>query len=269
MWLVKRGRRVGLFIGTFSFFLLVLTLAIRSGKTSSEGLMIPPECLDLGEVWRQPDFRCNLPVQNPTAVDADILDFATSCNCVSIEPRSLQVPAGQQATIRLKLDLTRSTINQGVTPIEDFRAEIFPRIKGRSIYHTGWTVRARVRRALTFTPPVADFGDNLIRGKIHPPRNVIAHANVGLGGLTATCDPKQALVNVIRLADSPEEYQLTLQLRAKDARWHPELQYHVQSLDARRHADPATSTACHRTCKGRCPGYTLDGRIRCLPHRYH
>ncbi len=76
--------------------------------------------LDLGEVWERRDFLHPLVIRNRRSATAEIQGFVASCGCLTVESRSLAVPPGETATVRLKLDLSHRApheLGQAVRPL--------------------------------------------------------------------------------------------------------------------------------------------------------
>src|SRR5262249_45577904 len=70
-----------------------------------EGLRIKASALRFGEAWEERRFVWKLPIQNVTNHDIKIKDFALSCGCLDIEPRTLTIFAGETHEVALKVDL--------------------------------------------------------------------------------------------------------------------------------------------------------------------
>src|SRR5579871_5337245 len=73
--------------------------------STMDGLFIDSTALNLGELWEDPDCVRTLTVENRNDRRIEIVNFSTSCDCTSIEPRSLSLEPGQSREIRVKLDL--------------------------------------------------------------------------------------------------------------------------------------------------------------------
>src|SRR6266849_4991614 len=72
-----------------------------------EGLSVKRSALDFGEPWEEKNFVWKLPIQNVTNRDIRVHDFALSCGCLEIEPKSLTIPAQETREVALKVDLTQ------------------------------------------------------------------------------------------------------------------------------------------------------------------
>ena len=71
------------------------------------GLVVNQSDLEIGEVWEEKDFETVLPIYNQTATPIEVVNFAVSCGCLMVEPRSLTIPAKEIALVRLRLDLAK------------------------------------------------------------------------------------------------------------------------------------------------------------------
>src|SRR5262245_40520295 len=71
----------------------------------ADGLAVDPQHLNFGEVWEDGAFGWVLPVENRGPSEVAIERFATSCDCTSIDPPSLTIPAGETRAVRLQLNL--------------------------------------------------------------------------------------------------------------------------------------------------------------------
>src|SRR5262249_52816263 len=103
-WL-GRGRGLALLLGACG--VCSWCAVVQKGRgPDSTGLWVSPERLNFGEVWEAEQFRWVLPVTNGSGEDIEIVNFATSCNCLSVEPRAVVIPAGQTVEVNLVLNLT-------------------------------------------------------------------------------------------------------------------------------------------------------------------
>lgn len=72
-------------------------------------LTVDPSALDVGEIdeGTTPVFR--LPIRNQTSEAIHVRDFVFHCTCLSIEPRSFTIPAGDTIDVRLPFSLPART----------------------------------------------------------------------------------------------------------------------------------------------------------------
>jgi hypothetical protein len=163
-------------------------VAHKGTGADNTGLRVAPEHLNLGEVWEEEQFRWVVPVTNSSGEDVEVVKFATSCNCLSVEPRAVVIPAGQTVGLNLVLNLTGKSSQQANRRGRDFQVHLFPQLRAGLPYQPGWTLRGRVLRPIDFAPPFVDFGESLVRGRSFPSRKVQVKAFTPLGQPEATCD---------------------------------------------------------------------------------
>ncbi len=184
-------------------------MASRHVGDANQGLSVDGSSLDFGEVWEVRDFSWNLPVHNNTTEEVRVGEFTASCSCLSIEPRTLVIPAGQTVPIHLLLDLTTKAVpptaqNQRneAKSVADFAVQVAPRIANSPAPPIVWTIRGRVRKALAFSEPQLDFGESLVRGHPFQPKIIRVTAHLPLVSLHAKCNPALALVHVKASGDT-------------------------------------------------------------------
>lgn len=178
---------------------------VESVSPDESGLVADPRFLDFGEVWEDADFHWKLPIRNVTAQVIEILDFVTSCTCVSLRPRSFSLAPGETKEVEMSLDLTpRLRLPQGQ---EVFEASLLPKIKGALPRTQGWLLRGRVRELLKFNPPAAAFGD-LIRGQTVPSILVKIETSLPLRKLSTEGKENHVCVSVVQ--KEPRRFELSV-----------------------------------------------------------
>jgi hypothetical protein len=90
------------------------------------GLAIEDAALDFGAVWVRPDFTHTLTIHNQRSAPTEIQDFRASCGCISIEPRTLKIPARGSAEVRVAVDLTPRQAYEVAQTDRPFAVEIRP-----------------------------------------------------------------------------------------------------------------------------------------------
>lgn len=113
---------------------------------------MPPEELNLGDVWEVPAFDRVIHVTNPTSEPVAVDGWKRDCDCHLVEPASMTVEPGATVAVRLRLNLT----DHGVTSPGDrpVRISLTPLIPGRA--NPGgptWELRGRVK---PYVGPVPD-----------------------------------------------------------------------------------------------------------------
>jgi hypothetical protein len=168
-----------------------------------EGLEINGSNLDFGEAWEQRKFSWKLPIRNKTGRDINVLDFAFSCGCIDIEPKSLTIPAKQEREIELRIDLTQQRgfpnlqdherpFAVGITPIQDRRA--WPR--------GSWGVYGIVKSRVTLDKLAINFGDSPVSGEPPVTQTAVALVHIPAEMLAARYDSNVISV-AVRKRESP------------------------------------------------------------------
>jgi hypothetical protein len=172
-------------------------------------LVVDERSLWFGDAWETKGFAWTLPVANQSGQDVEVLGFVTSCDCVSVQPKSLRIAPGETAQVRLQLDLTQADAptKEAIRP---FAVDVVPFIQGGLPPTAPWTVRGRVKKALSWEPRFVDFGEGLVRGQPFPEQTVVVTAHTPLAKLTAELDPACGTVRVRPLKDKEPRYQLTV-----------------------------------------------------------
>lgn len=89
------------------------------GQTpSASGPLELPASIDFGEVEAAARMRKSFTLRSRVASDVSIASWTTSCECLTVEPAALSVPAGGQQTVRLTLDLAHAPKFQGLLRID-------------------------------------------------------------------------------------------------------------------------------------------------------
>ncbi|MCH8045203.1 MAG: DUF1573 domain-containing protein, partial [Planctomycetes bacterium] len=131
-------------------------------------LEVDPEHLDFGEVWVQDKFQWTLPITNTSSEPVEVLEFRSSCNCLSIEPKTLVLAPGETSDVHLTLDLTTRNPEQAAKASRRFSVRIAPIITGGLAQYTGWEIQGQVRSVFTVVPLPIEFGRELVRGTPFP-----------------------------------------------------------------------------------------------------
>src|SRR5262245_33634658 len=98
--------------------------ALSEGPASS--IIIPASALELGDVWEAKEHVCRLPIRNQSEKTVEIVKFDVSCNCSSVSPGRVTIPAGQASEIQLKIDLTHRLPQQLGVARREFSVAIRP-----------------------------------------------------------------------------------------------------------------------------------------------
>jgi hypothetical protein len=195
----SRRARIGratLFIGVFVVAAILGSIwsgPYRRAPATPAALHIHASALDFGEPWAQENFTWEVPIQNPSDQDIEIVGFTLPVCCKAhCDPPALVVPANATKTVKFSLDLTapREHASKASFP---FSLPFVAKLKDRGD-HVSAELRGRVRNAISFTPTVADFEQSLQKGIAFSPRTVTVHRHFPLKDLRVECD--QAIARV-------------------------------------------------------------------------
>jgi hypothetical protein len=189
----------------------------RSGTTPPptsvqvvEGLEVDAADLDAGEVWERPDFVHPIVIRNRRSATAEIKGFVASCGCLMVEQHTLAIPAGETATVRLKLDLTHRALHELGQAVRPLHVEIRPFCKGVVSQESGWLLHGVVKSALTLDTLSLHLGDALVSGAAPFSRKVRATMHVPGGSLRATANPDLVTVDVRQSPGETNEFELDI-----------------------------------------------------------
>jgi len=176
------------------------------------GLVVEAADLDLGEIWEEKAFSWELPIRNRTTSPVKVEKFALSCRCVTVEPQSITIPGGQTGKIRVKLDLTfrnAGELGQARRPIA-WDVEPFLGARTERRRQTAWNLQGILRSRVTLDTTQLHFGETAVQGQPAMSRKVIATVQIPFERIEATCDPKVAAVQVSRVENTPDRFEITV-----------------------------------------------------------
>jgi hypothetical protein len=184
----------------------------RSNARAPEKLVIPSSCLDFGEVWENKGFDWPLVVQNPTSEDVGIREFGFSCSCTGIEPKALNIPAGESREIRLTIDLRARKEADVTAEPRSFDVTIYPQLgeKGTKSSGLAWTIRGRVRSAIRLEQLFVDLGRHSEASQPLPAQEMLVTTFVPLHRLIATTDSPDLQVSVAPKAETPGQFRVVI-----------------------------------------------------------
>jgi hypothetical protein len=173
----------------------------------NHGLAIADQYLGFGETWETKTFPWALRIENHNPNTVEIVRFVTSCDCVLVEPSALVIPSGEDAEVKMTLDLQRKILggNEGV---RDFSVHVVPIVDSGSPLGRGWVVKGRVRFAVSCEQFWVHFGESIVRGHPSPSQTVRVTAFQAVDRLTAMCDAAYASVTVT--AEDSTRFKLTV-----------------------------------------------------------
>src|SRR5262245_5731795 len=133
-------------------------IAPAKTEQSVDGLAIESASLDLGEVWEQKNLTRQVQIRNDSAEDAIIERFGLGCSsCTTIEPKSLQIAAGETATVNLTIDLVQRNLRDFGRDTRSFSSDFWPVLKGRAdsarTSENTWRLQGTIKSRVTVDTP--------------------------------------------------------------------------------------------------------------------
>lgn len=186
--------------------------AAKSARDRDEAgiLVVEDKALDLERVWEDKHFELVLPIENRSGAEVSIEGFDTSCNCLSVTPESLVIPAGESREVRMKVDLTMG--NRGEAE-RDLSVSISPQVTNPLPGQKAWTLKGRVRTVLQLTPPQLSLGRTSVRAQAPLSKAVLVRTLIPLQELRAQLNSEFASVQVTRLAETPDQFKVVVGAR--------------------------------------------------------
>jgi len=167
-----------------------------------QGLTIAASDLDLGDVWETSEFIHDMTIRNPSGSEKQIGDFATSCLCTAVEPRSAVIPAGGTAIVHVHIDPTHRSPDQASLAVRPVGVEITPMLSTSQPHEAGWQIHGVFRSRVTLNVLSLHFGETVVQGLPSPMRKATATVHVPMQGLQAKVEP--AGVAAVSLAPAPD-----------------------------------------------------------------
>lgn len=176
-----------------------------------DGLVVSASDLDIGEVWETTDFSLDLPIHNRSGSEKKIEEFATSCLCTAVEPRTLAIPPGGAATVRVRIDPNHRSPDDISLAVRPFAVEITP-IQSTSLPHQpGWRIHGLFKSRVTLSALSLPFGEEVVQGAPAVTRKVVATAHVPIRRLEARVEPATVgTASVVRVPDQPDRVELRI-----------------------------------------------------------
>ncbi len=172
--------------------------------------MVAPADLDLGDLWEERDYQRELPIHNRTGADIHIADFSVSCGCIAVEPRSLNVPAGQTAKVHLTLDLSKRTPWSLGVAERPLNLQVFPVLGPQGPSADAWVLVGKIHSRVTLDAQTLEFGDAPVQGQTPVVRKVAATAHVPIRELAVEARPPLADIQMSRDSADPSKYVLAV-----------------------------------------------------------
>lgn len=186
---------------------LWLNSAVKQATVANEGLVVSPEHLNFGRVWEGSAFEVAIPIENRSDKEVEIDGFAKSCNCSSLTPEKLTIPARQSRTVLMKLDLTTGS---SAPDEREFSVAFAPLIRGGRGYEKGWTVAGRVRTALRPQVSLVNVGRASILAQPLSPQSILVRSTLALRRLEAQAETPVARVGVRPVKTEKNTFEVTI-----------------------------------------------------------
>jgi Protein of unknown function (DUF1573) len=170
---------------------------VHSRSTRAQLVSVRADKLDFGDVWADENFVWTVPITNDGLEAITLREFFSSCACMGIQPKTLEIPAGGTGTIQLALNLTHGKPEAGKAS-RPFSVRVTASIGAKSTRKITWTISGRVRKVFEMVPSLLSFKEgSLVRGEVFPSQKVELHAHTEVTGVSAECRPPLATVAVV------------------------------------------------------------------------
>src|SRR5262249_15076390 len=88
-----------------------------------------------------------------------IAGFSRSCNCETVTPPQLTIPAGGRSTVLVRIDLADKFLKGQPRGSNRFATTVSPRLPEHKGETVSWTIKGRVRRSVKVAKELLDFGE--------------------------------------------------------------------------------------------------------------
>jgi hypothetical protein len=203
-----------------------------------DGLGVEEAALDLGEVWVGQEFAPSFTIHNRRPDTAEVLDLQTSCGCTAVEPRSLSIPTGGTASVRIRLNLAPRWQPEVALADRPFFVGVRPVLKDAERFASqgqeddegcpfrepavkkdkpstprSWIFRVRVKNPVTLDTLCIHYGDSPVEGGPAVTRKVRARLQVPGTTLLARAEPDLVTVRVTPEPGDLSRYKLVISPR--------------------------------------------------------
>jgi len=214
----------------------VASLPLRhADQEATSPLVVDEATLDLGALRWTPNFTWELPIRNAAHEDIQITQFARSCNCATIKPETLLIPAGSTEHVTLTADFSRSDSDWPATIPryqQEFSVSIlatYRRVVDDAVGRVRWRFQGQMHTSWVGSPPTIDFGDDLIRSRGAVGTTLIV-CERPVERLWAKCEPSLARVKVRTKDDDGREHILSVSLEPGLPVGHHEFQVNLEGV---------------------------------------
>lgn len=212
----KPGRRALAVMAVVVSCIWAWILGVAARREDNTGLTVSEEYLNLGEIWEESDAHWTFTVQNKSDKDIDVKEFLVSCSCITVEPKSVKIPAGQSVDVRLVLDLTSRRDEEVGLNERPFKASILALFfSGETQYKREWAIQGRVKSRITTNPHVLDVGIRR-RGEAAATHSVAVIAHVPVKDVMLNYDRRMLKVKTTQLTRGGEPKRFLMELNISD-----------------------------------------------------
>jgi hypothetical protein len=207
---------VAILCGLFSYW----SNQKNNQKREPPSPIVVAQNLDLGTVLEQSAYNWNLLLRNLSTKDILITGIDTSCKCVTPVQKPVTVPAGAEIMVPLILDFAANpNLKQNSENNRAFSVKLLPTVivDGDTLPSPPvWELRAEVRKWITRSEPLFDYGTQLVAGQAsHPKSMELQLIGSEVASISATMNPLFGSAELSPMPDRPGGYQLQVVLMPK------------------------------------------------------
>ena len=182
----------------------------HEAQLSAKGLTVDSSALSLGDIWETPTYTAILPLKNTSDKTIEVLDFASSCDCTSVEPRSFSLDSGATIDLRLKIDLTHRPPYQVGLPSRPISVSFAPVFPGGTAPGTSWELTANIMSRVNLDASHLDFLAMCSHSGPPASRTIHAEACMPVSGLRIDPADPAIVVDVRAVANSARKFDLVV-----------------------------------------------------------
>lgn len=166
-----------------------------------DGVAIRAKHLNLGDLWEVDDYETTLVLENQRSTGVTIRSFATSCDCTSVEPKSLTIPAKQTREVKVRLNLTHRSPFQLGAEKRSLSVSLVPTFEDSGASRGGWLLSGTVQSRVVLDTHLLQFGTMCHRGGSRVTRKVTARLLEPGSTLAVRVEPPIAQAIVAKTTD--------------------------------------------------------------------
>ena len=226
--------------GLIGLFLVAFWMAMKSRRmlVGPVALMVDEQYLSFGEAWEQKDFKWIIPVENRSGKEKVVRYFASSCGCVSVEPKSVRIPPSGKVNVTLTFDLTKAFPARSDDGVQSLYVKVVPVLNNQVRPEGGWTFCGRVRRLATFTPASIQLWAGLYHGRTDIHRSVDVLLHVPAKKVVAKSSSPFLSTSLVRRALDRYQLDLVFSNQAPAGSFDHSVQLSITDEDGREKAGP-------------------------------